>query len=329
MPSSLENFDVGYDALSTGVAILDRSHMGRVVASGGDALDLINRFSTNETTGLADGDVVVTVLTSQIGRVLELITVVRRSATESILMTGLGAEDTVVEWLDRYNFGEDCNFAVSTATSAQITISGPKATDLGINLPEPGRYVTAEIDGVQVEIVAISGPSLASYEVLIDEKSQARNIWDGLVAAGGVPTNEDTFDVLRVEQGLSARSSEISNEANPLEAGLLPYVDFDKGCYMGQEVIARLDTYDKLQRRLVGLLSESGIALSVDSSLKAGDREVGRITSAVTSRSLGRPIAMAYVRKAHTEPGTVLESVNGPVIVVELPFAAAVVPGSR
>ncbi|HIK98826.1 MAG TPA: aminomethyl transferase family protein [Dehalococcoidia bacterium] len=327
VPSSLDNFDAGYDALSTGVAILDRSHMGRVVASGGDALDLINRFSTNETTGLADGDVVITVLTSQIGHVLELITVVRRSATESILMTGLDAEDMVVEWLDRYNFGEDCDFDVSTATSAQITISGPKATDLGINLPEPGRYTTAEIDGVEVHIVAISGPSLASYEVLIDEKSQASTVWDELLARGGVPTREDAFDVLRVEKGLSARSSEISNEANPLEAGLLPYVDFDKGCYMGQEIIARLHTYDKLQRRLVGLLSESGTALYADSSLKAGDREVGRITSAVTSRSLGRPIAMAYVRKAHTGPGTVLESVNGPVEVVELPFAAEVIPG--
>jgi len=319
--SSLDNPEAGYDALSTGVAILDRSHMGRVMATGGDALDLINRFSTNETVGLSDGDVVVTVLTSQIGRVLELITIARLSATESILLTGPDAEDTVIEWLDRYNFGEDCEFAVTTGASAQITISGPEASNLGINLPEPGRVVAAEIGGVGVEIVAISGPSLASYEVLINEKSQASKVWDALVAAGGVPTGEDAFDVLRVEQGLSARSSEISDKVNPLEAGLLPYVDFDKGCYMGQEVIARLDTYDKLQRRLVGLLSESGIVLSADSSLKAGDREVGHITSAVTSRSLGRPIAMAYVRKAHTEPGTKLESTNGPVEVVELPFA--------
>lgn len=321
MSSSLDNPEAGYDALSTGVAILDRSHMGRVMATGGDALDLINRFSTNETVGLSDGDVVVTVLTSQIGRVLELITIARLSATESILLTGPDAEDTVIEWLDRYNFGEDCEFAVTTGASAQITISGPEASNLGINLPEPGRIVAAEIGGVGVEIVAISGPSLASYEVLINEKSQASKVWDALVAAGGVPTGEDAFEVLRVEQGLSARSSEISDKANPLEAGLLPYVDFDKGCYMGQEVIARLDTYDKLQRRLVGLLSESGVVLSADSSLKAGDREVGHITSAVTSRSLGRPIAMAYVRKAHTEPGTKLESTNGPVEVVELPFA--------
>jgi glycine cleavage system aminomethyltransferase T len=98
--SSLDNPEAGYDALSTGVAILDRSHMGRVMATGGDALDLINRFSTNETVGLSDGDVVVTVLTSQIGRVLELITIARLSATESILLTGPDAEDTVIEWLD-------------------------------------------------------------------------------------------------------------------------------------------------------------------------------------------------------------------------------------
>ena len=81
MPASITKLESGYEALSNGVAILDRSYMGRIQTSGADALDLINRFSTNETIGLSDGDVVVTALTSDIGRVLELITVVRRSAT--------------------------------------------------------------------------------------------------------------------------------------------------------------------------------------------------------------------------------------------------------
>ena len=319
---SSTNIEAGHDALATGVALLDRSHMGRVVATGADAFDLINRFSTNETVGLADGDVVVTILTSDAGRVKELLTIVRRAATESIILTGTGAENSVTGWLDKYNFGEDCGFTVTTESSAQITISGPKAVDLGVPLPEPDRMIAAEIGGVPVEIAHVPGPSLPSYEVLVDQGERAGDVWDALLAAGGMPSSEDAFDVLRVERGLPARVRELTDDANPLEAGLEAYVSFSKGCYMGQEVIARLDTYEKVQRQLVGLMSESGAELSVDSALKAGEREIGRITSTVVSRSLGREIALAYVRKAHAKPGTMLEGVNGPVVVVELPFSA-------
>ena len=331
VPASFGDFDAEYSALSTGVAIMDRSHLGRVVASGSDALDLINRFSTNETVGLSDGDVVVTVLTSDIGRVLELITVIRHSATESILITNAGAEETVADWLDRYNFGEDCVFKISTDDSAQITISGPEAAGLGVPLPETGRVIDAEIGGVAVEILRASNPSLDSYEVLVDDTERAVDVWDALVAAGAIPVGEEPFNVFRVERGLPSPASELSDRVNPLEAGLQPYVSFTKGCYMGQEVIARLDTYDKLQRRLVGLVgppdtgSGKGTHLSAGSSLRTGDRVVGQVTSAVTSPALGRAIALAYIRKGHAEPGTTLESDQGQVEVVALPFKAAAV----
>ena len=320
VPASFGNFDVEYAALTTGVAVLDRSHMGRVVATGGDALDLINRFSTNETIGLTDGDVVVTVLTSDIGRVMELITIVKRSATESVLMTGAGAEEMVVEWLDRYNFGEDCEFSVVTSDSAQLTISGPDVAGLGVPLPQAGCAIDADIGGVAVEFVRVAGPALDSYEILVGDSAGAGTVWDALFDAGATPVGEDAFNVVRVERGLPARVSELSDRVNPLEAGLEPYVNFTKGCYMGQEVIARLDTYDKIQRHLVGLVSETHVPAG--SSLRSGDREIGRVTSAVTSPALGRAIALAYVRKGHAEPGTTLESDSGPVEVVGLPFTA-------
>jgi tRNA-modifying protein YgfZ len=320
VPASTTRLDPGYDALSNGVAILDRSHLGRVRITGADALDLINRFSTNETVGLADGDVVVTVLTSNIGRVIELITVVRRSATESVILTGPGAENTIVEWLDRYNFGEDCEFSITTESSAQISVSGPHASELGLPLPENGRAISTEIGGVAVEIVHVPGPSLASYEVLVEDRNALPAVSDALAAAGGVPADENATEALRIERGLPARSHEITDDNNPLEAGLEPYVSFTKGCYMGQEVIARLDTYDKIQRRIVGLLSSDNAKLSTESTLRSEDREIGRITSVAASPSLGREIALAYVRKAFAEPGTLLSSDNGTVEVVALPF---------
>ena len=321
MPASTTKLNTGYDALLNGVAFLDRSEMGRVVANGADALDLINRFSTNETISLSDGDVVVTALTSDIGRVLELITVVRRTATESLILTGVGAENTITEWLDRYNFGEDCEFTVMTETSAQITISGPEAADLGLALPGEGHLISARIGDVAVEIAQVPGPSLASYEVLIEDRADLNKVRDALVAAGATTADEDAFEALRIERGLPARNHEITDDNNPLEAGLEQYVSFTKGCYMGQEVIARLDTYDKIQRRIVGLVSSDGSGLSTDSALKSEDREIGRVTSVAVSPSLGHEIALAYVRKGFVEPGTLLTSDTGPVEVVALPFA--------
>ena len=177
MPASITRLESGYEALSKGVAILDRSYMGRIRTSGADALDLINRFSTNETIGLSDGDVVVTALTSDIGRVLELITVVRHSAKESVILTGVQAESTITEWLDRYNFGEDCEFSVYTECSAQISISGPEVARLGLDLPEDEKKIPVVIGGVSVDVAHVPGPSLSSYEVLIPDRINFIKIW--------------------------------------------------------------------------------------------------------------------------------------------------------
>ena len=219
-------------------------------------------------------------------------------------------------------------FTTTPSDSATTTFSGPEAAGLGVPLPGTGRVINAEIGGVAVEILRASNPSLDSYEVLVDDTKRAVDVWDALVAAGAIPVGEEPFNVFRVERGLPSPVSELSDRVNPLEAGLEPYVSFTKGCYMGQEVIARLDTYDKLQRRLVGLLgpgdpgSEAGTHLKPGSPLRTGDRVVGQVTSAVTSPALGRAIALAYIRKGHTEPGTTLESDQGPVEVVGLPFTA-------
>jgi folate-binding Fe-S cluster repair protein YgfZ len=100
--------------------------------------------------------------------------------------------------------------------------------------------------------------------------------------------------------------------------GLMPLISFTKGCYVGQEVIARLDTYDKVQRRLVGLKCDA--LLTPDDALTDGDRAAGRVTSVAESFSMDAPVALGIVRKDWAEPGTRLESPSGQVTVAELPF---------
>ena len=127
-----------------------------------------------------------------------------------------------------------------------------------------------------------------------------------------------------MEQGVPAPGRELSEDYNPLEAGLLKHISFNKGCYIGQEVIARLDTYKKVSKYLVGLSWDSPELPPAGASLTVDGKRSGVVTSAVGSERLGRGIGLGYVRKAHAEPGSMLTLEQGgsefEVRVESLPF---------
>ncbi len=111
---------------------------------------------------------------------------------------------------------------------------------------------------------------------------------------------------------------ELTEDYNPLEAGLLDYVSFNKGCYVGQEVVTRLDTYDKVQKHLVGLAFQGASVPAEGATLFAGGKRTGTVTSLATSPASGRAIGLGYVRKAEAASGTQLNvgSDTGDVAVV-------------
>ena len=144
-------------------------------------------------------------------------------------------------------------------------------------------------------------------------------LWQHFAAAGAQPIGAATWEILRVEQGLPLLGRELTQDYNPWEAGLDLAIHLDKGCYIGQEVIARLDTYDKVKQHLVGLRLSAAELPTTGQPLRDGAREVGRITSAVHSPSLG-PIALAYVRRSACAAGTALDASGAQATVVPLPF---------
>jgi folate-binding protein YgfZ len=141
---------------------------------------------------------------------------------------------------------------------------------------------------------------------------------NALQQAGAIPVSPEAWDLVRIERGIPSIDAELDDRSNPLEAGLEDLINFEKGCYIGQEVVARLDTYDKLQRRLVGLRSAKPLSPGAD--LTADGRNVGRVTSSTISPEFG-PIALAYVRKGNWNPGTSLDANGTPATVTSLPFA--------
>ena len=152
---------------------------------------------------------------------------------------------------------------------------------------------------------------------LVFPAGAARQLWETALNAGAAPVGHHALEHARIKAGLPAPGAELTDRVNPLEAGLDEFVSFTKGCYVGQEVIARLDTYDKVQRRLVGLEVPEGA--EPGETLNSGRRTAGWVTSVSTMTNKGRSAALGYVRRAFIEPGTVLGASSGEVNVVETP----------
>ena len=138
------------------------------------------------------------------------------------------------------------------------------------------------------------------------DTSSASGVREALLRAGATPIGADAYEALRVAQAAPAYGQEMGQPYNPLETGLIGAIDFAKGCYIGQEVIARLDTYEKVQKHLVTLQFSEDARVSQGDSLAAEGRAVGLVTSVSPLTGDGL-VGLGYVRKAHANPGCRLD----------------------
>ena len=314
----------GYGALTSGAAVVDRSHTSRVEHAGKDALDLLNRLSTNYLMALEPGTALRTALTSDRGRIVAVLTVVRPSPDRLLLLTDSPAA-TVMEWIERFTFEEDARLLDLSAATAQVAVAGPGAAGVieGLAGPEAARlstggYASATVASYLADVVRTDAPGLPCWEIAVG-RAGAADLSRAAVRAGAVPAGKAAWEAIRIERGVPASGHELTEDANPLEAGLKDLVSFTKGCYVGQEVVARLDTYEKVQRSLVGLLSEA--ALTAGDTLWSEGREAGRVTSSAFSPGLGRHVGLGYVRRNVAGPGTKLDCASGAVTVSALPIS--------
>ena len=308
--------------LRDGAGVTNLSHTTRVMHTGQDALDLLNRLTTNDLGGLGAGEVATTVLTSEIGRVIDVFRVVHLGPDQLMLISDSVDSGPLIENIDKYTILEDAVLQDVSAETARIGLRGPKA-----------RAVASEVKGIGPASVDSSGvhplPALGEGAILLGGNPQvhdgydfvmpvdaAAEAWEAAVNAGAIPVGHHALEHARIKAGIPAPGTELNDRVNPLEAGLEYFVSFTKGCYVGQEVIARLDTYDKVQRRLVRLDAPEGTAPS--ESLESGQRTAGWVTSVSGLPENGRMAALGYVRRAFLEPGTVLSGGSGEVTVVDV-----------
>jgi folate-binding protein YgfZ len=308
--------DGQYRALREGCGLLERADLAALVASGPDAAEFLQGQVTNDVEALMPGTGCYAALLDRKGGVQADLRVLRLGEDELWLDTDGRASAPVLRHLSTYKIGREVEVAEPDPGAAILALLGPGANEAaGIGpLPREHDHREVELAGVGCRAVATD----LGIE-LICPAARSADVSRTLVDAGAEPVTEAAAEILRVESGRPRFGHEIKPGVLTQEAGINDRaVSFTKGCYIGQETVARLHYKGKPNRHLRGLRLEGPVA--EDDSIVLGDRELGRIGTAVVSPASG-PIALAVMRR-EAEPGaTVMVGEDRvPATVAELPF---------
>jgi folate-binding protein YgfZ len=320
----------GYAALRSGAGIIDRSRLGRIILTGADRRSYLQGLLTNDIAALTAGSGCYAALLTAQGRMIADMRVLELG--DAVLLdVSPHVTETVRAHLERFIFSEDVEVRDVTRERAEIGVYGPGAaaivsrvTDAGLDRLPLFASTRALFDGSPVLVVRSDEAGIGGYD-LITDRAAADALTRALMAAGAVPVDDEAAEAVRIEAGRPRFGQDMNEDTIPLEAGIEDRaISRTKGCYVGQEVIIRvLDRgHGRVARRLVGLSLPSGAEVPAPGApIASGAREIGRVTSAVLSPALGRPIALGYVHRDFVSPGTEVTTGTTPAVVTAIPFA--------
>jgi hypothetical protein len=286
--------------------IMDRSYIGKLRVFGKDRVSLLHRLTTNEMRNLKTGEGIVNILTTPKGRIVDVVEMFME-ADDIFMLTTPGRAAVVKEWIEKYTFIEDVRCENVTAEFVVFTIFGKESVTVLRELlawtveSVPAQHAKEFVwDDVRVWAHRTGSLTPAEFNLIVPAAALSK-FWKQLTSKM-TPIGYAAYEMLRIHRGLPAVEKEITENYNPHEVGLFPFINFEKGCYIGQEVIARLDTYQKIQRQLMGVHLETETDHTrqwpVESAeIYAGEQLLGQLTSICFSPVRGHAIGLAIIRK--------------------------------
>jgi aminomethyltransferase len=335
MPLHYGSAEAEHAAVRHGVGIADLSHRGRLRVTGDDRVKWLQSVISNDILPLKPGQGLYSSFLTHKGKMLTYFRVYIQADSLMLEDAGEIGDATLLALRKFLLYGTKARMENCADTWGLLLVSGPKAADLvkaafgaDVNGLKPLSLVTQDIAGQQALLLRTEETGEIDIEVLIPSDGMIA-AWEKLWAAGrpmGLkPFGIEAREMLRVEAGLPKAGPDLNEEIVPPEANLEGKAfSLSKGCYPGQEVVARMDTYGSVRRRLVGLVVKDPVVPTKGAKLFSGDREVGWISSAVRSPSVGGVIAFGFPLRDFSAPGTALTvDVNGArhdATVQALPF---------
>jgi folate-binding protein YgfZ len=326
IPTTYSDLLTEYRAAQTAAVLLDRSHEGRIRVTGSHRADLLNRISTNELLKLAPGEGRPTIFTTSNARIIDRALVYNYPADALTLIAGPGRGQALQQYLQRnIFFRDDVKLESLNPTTNQFNLHGPN-TDAIAEVLHPGATQLPPLHGVEATIagaavwLARDKAFIGTHWLVIVPSNHAEAVWTAILAAGQphglIPAGSLTFNTLRIQAGRPGVGRELSEDFIPLELGLWDEVNFQKGCYTGQEIIARMESRNRLAKTIVRL--KLNAAINVPADLLHEGKRAGTLTSSVTAPD-GSIFAIGVVKPSLAAPGQTLQTASAQATIVDLP----------
>jgi folate-binding protein YgfZ len=301
-------------------ALFDLSHYTKIEVTGGDAASFLHNLSTGDVQGLPVGGGCEAFLCTAKARVVAHVLIYHLLLHDNRdafwLDTVPGAAEQVIKHLDHFLISEQVEFADRTREFAQLHLAGPQAkavlektlqddipdlADLQHMMRTFGTAGTCHIRRHD----ALSGPG---YD-MVCLRARAEGVWQLLTRSGARPAGRTAYEALRIEAGTPLYGQDIDENTLAPEVGRTAQaICYAKGCYIGQEPIVRIRDIGQVNRTLTRLRIESAAAIPHGAKLFRDGKELGQLTSSAVIPGTSNTVALAYVRRGNTEPGTRFEA---------------------
>lgn len=333
MPVTYEGINAEHATVRNGVGVFDVSHMGEFILKGENALDLIQRVTSNDASKLYDGKVQYSCLPNKDGGIVDDLLVYRLDEKSYMLVVNASNIEKDWNWIQSFNTNKVEMHNISDKTSL-LAIQGPKAadalqslTDVDLASMEYYSFVKGTFAGIENVLISATGYTGAGGFEIYFENEHAEVIWNAIFEAGAAfnikPIGLGARDTLRLEMGFCLYGNDIDDTTSPIEAGLGWITKFSKTFTNSESLLAQKEA--GIQKKLVGFeMIDRGIPRHDYEIADAEGNVIGKVTSGTQAPSLQKAIGMGYVAKDFAKEGTeiFINIRNTPIKakVVKFPF---------
>jgi len=315
MPVQYEGINVEHATVRSAVGVFDVSHMGEFILKGEQALDLIQRVSSNDASKLYDGKIQYSCLPNEQGGIVDDLLVYRIDEKTYMLVVNASNIEKDWNWIQRFNTAGVEMHNISDKTSL-LAVQGPKAadalqslTDMDLASMEYYTFKKGVFAGIENVLVSATGYTGAGGFEVYFENQHAGQIWNAIFEAGapyGIkPIGLGARDTLRLEMGFCLYGNDIDDTTSPIEAGLGWVTKFTKSFTNSEALLAQKEA--GVSRKLVGFeMIDRGIPRHDYAIVDEQGNGIGKVTSGTQSPSLQKAIGMGYVDKAFAKEGTAI-----------------------
>ncbi len=314
-----------------GAGVIDLSSRGRLLVSGSEAVMFLNGLITNDMKTLALNSWMPAVFPNVQGRLIAAVRIIHRE-DGFLIDTERVSLEAVAKLLERFTLAGDFRVQDLTSETAMLSVQGQKAAEvmrqaLGETVANVAREqgATAQVEnGGNVTVIRATHTGEDGFDLFVDA-NEAERLRVSLIEAGAQPFSSEVAEILRIEAGIPRFGIDMDETRVVTETNLDDAVSFTKGCYIGQEIIARIKYRGHVAKKLTGVRLEQDVAVESGAKiLSEDDKEIGVVTSATISPRLKQTIALVYAKYDYLAPGTKVKIISAgqelPAKVTELPF---------